>query len=198
MEFQSANLCFLNFVLAVGSYLEASQDKTENQRHGLEACGSLNISLLLSPPAILWTGRKKEGEGKWVCILLPVVSKRKKLLANGKRSRKPWSLWRREYHSWSSYYIEAEGIWWVSPPLGAYSKFTHFIGYVSKVEQWLLELSVPPLTPGSYFPTYLRDTTSPSSCLGPLPSLVSLWRFRISYSKICLSDIQNTLSYRQF
>lgn len=64
MEFQSANLCFLNFVLAVGSYLEASQDKTENQRHGLEACGSLNISLLLSPPAILWTGRKKEGEGK--------------------------------------------------------------------------------------------------------------------------------------
>lgn len=162
----------------------------------LVALSTFHCFFLLMPSFGLEERRRERGSEFAPCCL--VVSKRKKLLANGKRSRKPWSLWRREYHSWSSYYIKAEGIWWASPPLGTYSKFIHFTGYVSKVEQWLSELSVPPLTLGSYFPTYLWDTTSPSPCLGPLPWLVSLWGFRISHSKICLSDIQNTLSYRQF
>ena len=79
MKFQSANLCFLNFSLAICSYLEASQDKTEDQRDtGFWLCFFFFLSLFRLK-------KKKVEEEKWVCILLPGSRHKKRVFCTWKK-----------------------------------------------------------------------------------------------------------------
>ena len=59
MEFKSAHLYFLNFSVAICSYLEATQDKARNQT---QACGTLLVSLLLPLSAPLDWKKRRERE----------------------------------------------------------------------------------------------------------------------------------------
>lgn len=166
VEFQSANLCFLRFSLAVCSYLEASRDKNwKSKRHRLVDRLMFHCSSLLLSLFGLKEGRWEWG-GKFASCCL-VLGRKKSFLHMAEGLENP------RVFEWESNMLGLHATlvtWSISVCQFQVDPLTGCGPKVAVMIRAMWASTYP------RFPTYLWDTPPPSLCLGPLP-----WQMTLIY-----------------